>query len=58
MPTNLIGDLKSMLNIIGQILNESMVMELRIHEVAEKFRTLNQNGIIDEKNSELAQEAN
>jgi len=35
-----IEDLKRMLNVISEILNSSMVMEFRIAEVQEKFRTL------------------
>lgn len=35
-----IDDLKKMLNIISEILNSSMVMEFRIADVTEKFRTL------------------
>lgn len=44
--TNVIDDLKSILNIIAEINNSTMIMEFRISDVMEKYRTLkmyNQN---------------
>jgi dynein heavy chain len=43
-----IEDLKRMLNLISEIYNKSMIMEFRISDVTEKFRTLEMyNQVID-----------